>query len=332
MSSSRRRGLVRLSILIASLVGLVAVGVSVIDGSGGGSRPGPVARAASEGRARLVAEESRLRLPVALHGLAVTPGPDGLLAVGGADSGDVSKDTVYRLDPGTGSTKPAGTLVQPLHDAAATAVGGRALVFGGGNTSTLDLVQALSPGGSANQVGRLPAAISDLAAVSLGGAAYVLGGFDGTSPRASILRTTDGRAFTRVGRLPTPVRYAAVATLPDKIYAFGGELADGSDSDQIQEYDIARGRTVIAGHLPEPVSHASAVTLNDAIYVLGGRIAGAASDRILRLDPSGSVVRPVGRLPQPVYDGAAGTYRGHAYLVGGLGTGGSPLASVVALR
>ena len=59
----------------------------------------------------------------------------------------------------------------------------------------------------------------------------MLGGFDGQSPSASVLQTADGRAFKRVARLPTPVRYAAAATVGDKIYAFGGELGDGSDTD-----------------------------------------------------------------------------------------------------
>jgi hypothetical protein len=321
-----------LAILIAFVVALIAVGLGVIGGSRDGSSPGSTTDAKPTGPARLIATESRLHLPVALHGLAVARAPHGLLAIGGADSSDVSRDTVYRLDPQAYSTRPAGTLVQPLHDAAATTLGGRTLVFGGGNISTLDLVQALSSGEPATEVGTLPAAISDLSSVSLGGAAYVLGGYDGTNPRASVLRTADGRAFTRVARLPTPVRYAAVAALPDKIYAFGGELADGSDTNLIQEYDIATQHAVIAGHLPAPVSHASAVTLDGAIYVLGGRMMGAPSDRILRFDPSRNLALPARHLPQPVYDGAAGTYRGRAYLLGGLGKSGSPLASVIELR
>ncbi len=332
MSPSRRRGLTRLGILIASVIGLIAVALGVIGGSGDGSSPTSTTNAKPTRPVRLTATESRLHLPVALHGLAVAPTPHGLLAIGGADGGDVSRDTVYRLDPQADSTTPAGTLVQPLHDAAATTLAGRALVFGGGNISTLDLVQALSSGERATQVGTLPAAISDLSSVTQGDAAYVLGGYDGTRPRASVLRTADGRAFTRVARLPTPVRYAAVAALPGKIYVFGGELADGSDTDAIQEYDVATEHAVIAGHLPAPVSHAAAVTLDGAIYVLGGRMMGAPSDRILRFDQSRNLALPARHLPQPVYDGAAATYRGRAYLLGGFGKNGSPLASVIELR
>jgi N-acetylneuraminic acid mutarotase len=160
----------------------------------------------------------------------------------------------------------------------------------------------------------------------------VLGGFDGQSPSASVLQTTSGQSFTRVARLPTPVRYTAAATTGDKIYLFGGELADGSDTNQIQEYDLATERAVVAGHLPDGVSHASAITLDGTIYLLGGRVNGAASDRILRFDPSRNVVVPAGRLPEPVFDGAAGTFGGRGYLLGGLGASDAPLSSVIELR
>jgi hypothetical protein len=332
MSPERRRGLIRLGILIGSGICLVILGVNVVGGSSGGSSASTAAQSRSTAPARLVATEARARLPVPLHGLTVARSPQGLLAIGGADPGDASKDTVYRLDRSASSMTPVGSLVQPLHDAAAATLKRATLVFGGGNASTLNLVQALSPGGAATPVGALPEAVSDLSAVNVDGAAYVLGGFTGMSPTAAVLQTTDGRAFTRVARLPTPVRYAAVAALPDKIYAFGGELGSGRDTNEIQEYDIATERAVVAGHLAEPVSHASAVTLDGAIFLLGGRVGGAASDRILRFNPDRKIALPAGRLPQAIYDGAAGTYRGRAYLIGGLGSGGTPLDSVITLR
>ena len=80
------------------------------------------------------------------------------------------------------------------------------------------------------------------------------------------------------------------------------------------------------------VSHASAITLDGTIYLLGGRVNGAASDRILRFDPSRNVVVPAGRLPEPVFDGAAGTFGGRGYLLGGLGASDAPLSSVIELR
>jgi hypothetical protein len=332
MSSARRRGLVRLVILLGSVAALVVLGLSSILGSSGSAKSGSTpARSSHPAPTRLVAAMSRARLPVALHGEAAAPASDGILVIGGEDSAGTSTDRVYGLDPATGRSRIAGSLAQPLHDAAATTIAGQTLLFGGGNTSTLDLVQALVPGGPATSIGRLPAAMSDLSAVRAGRAAYVLGGYDGQTPSGSVLQTTDGRTFTRVARLPTPVRYGAAATLGDKIYVFGGELGDGSETTDIQEYDIATERAVVAGHLPAPISHAAAVTLDGAVYLLGGRIRGAASDRIRRFDPAQNVAVPAGRLPQPVFDGAAAVYRNRGYLLGGLGGADTALDSVISL-
>lgn len=334
MSRERRRGLVRLGILIVIVAALVAVGLILISGSSGGghseSSRSASATSPPSGPSRLTAS-SLARLPVAIHGQAVAPVAGGLLMIGGEDSGG-SSDRVYRMNPATGRASLDGSLVQPLHDAAAVTLADGTLVFGGGNTSTLDLVQALAPGTAAQTVGQLPDAVSDISAVRLAGAAFVLGGYDGVRPSGSVLQTSDGRSFTRVARLATPVRYGAAATDGGRIYVFGGELGDGSDTSDIQEYDHATGRAVVVGHLPDAFSHASAVSLDGTIYVLGGRINGTASDRILRFDPARNVAVPAGRLPQPVFDGAAGTFGGRAYLLGGLGSSDSPLDSVVELR
>ncbi len=251
--------------------------------------------------------------------------------IGGADRADVSTDSVLSIDPRSGKVSSAGTLSQPLHDAAATALGGRTLVFGGGASTTLDTVQELSPGGSAHQIGHLPAALSDLSAVSVGASAYVLGGFDGQQPSSAIYRTGDGRSFTTAGRLPTAVRYAAVTAMGDRIYAFGGELGSGADTDTIQEFDTATGRASVAGHLPESVSHASAVVLDGAIYLVGGRRKGVASDQVLRFDPSGRRLAPAGHLPAPVFDAAAGTVGSVGYLAGGIGAQETSVDSILRL-
>lgn len=225
----------------------------------------------------------------------------------------------------------SGTLAEPMHDAAAATVHARTLVFGGGASTTYDTVQELTSGGSARQIGHLPVAVSDLSAVTSGDAVYVLGGYDGQQPVGSVFRTTRGRSFTREAELPTAVRYTAVAAIGSRIYAFGGELADGSETDQIQEYDNDTGRPSVAGRLPGAVSHASALVLNGAIYLLGGRRNGAASDRILRFEPSRHAVVPAGHLPAPVFDAAAGVASGVGYLAGGIGAQGTSVDSVVRL-
>jgi N-acetylneuraminic acid mutarotase len=167
--------------------------------------------------------------------------------------------------------------------------------------------------------------------VTSGGGAYVLGGYDGNAPVGSVYRTGDGRSFTKAAELPTAVRYTAAAAIDNRVYAFGGELGTGGDTDQIQEYDAATGRASVVGHLPEGVDHASALVLNGVIYLLGGRRNGVASDRILRFDPSRHTVVPAGRLPAPVFDAATGTAFGVGYLAGGIGPQGTSVDSVVRL-
>ena len=333
MSRARRRGLLRLALLVASVIVLV-VAISRLGGSGGSKTGSASAGRAAGGAptARLRATISAVRLPRPLHGETVAPTADGLLMIGGADRSDASTRQVLLLDSRTGRTSPAGTLIQPMHDSAAVTLSQRTMVFGGGASTTLDTVQELTPGAVARQIGRLPDPVSDLSAVEAGGAAYLVGGYDGQTPVASVLRTTDGRGFTRVGRLPTSVRYTTVAAIGDRIYAFGGELAGGADTDAIQEYEISSARTLTAGHLPDPLSHASSVVLNGSIYLLGGRRNGAASDRILRFDPSGNIAVRAGRLPAPVFDAAAGTVSGVGYLVGGIGAAGTSLDSIIVVH
>jgi hypothetical protein len=262
----------------------------------------------------------------------MTSASNGLLVIGGADRNDVSTGSVLRLDPASGKITAAGSLAQPLHDAAAASLGSQTLVFGGGSAATVDTAQSLTPGGGATVTGHLPAPASDLSALSVGGAAFVLGGYDGQRPLSSVLRTTDGRTFAGVGRLLDGVRYTATATLGGKIYAFGGELASGQDSSEIQEYDIATKRTVIAGHLPDPVAHAATVALHGTVYLLGGRRSGVASDQILRFDPSTNTAVPAGRLPHAVFDGAAATAGDRGFLVGGVGPTGTTLDSIIVVR
>ena len=336
MSAQRRRGLLRLAILLGSLLGLLILGRSALGGGSGGSGTSTTAGGGRTAPTRLIGSVKPIRLPVALHGDAVMARPTGLLVVGGELRDGTSTDHVYSFDPLSGRIDDYGTLAAPLHDAAAAMVRGRPLVFGGGNTTELDLVQALSQRATATQVGHLPTGLSDLAAVPLAGAGYVVGGFNGQRPDASVLQTVNGAAFERVARLPTPVRYAATTTVGDKIYAFGGELADGSETDEIQEYDLGTEKAVIAGHLPDPLSHAAAINIGGAIYLLGGRVRGSASDKILRFNPgrgseAGRMV-PAGRLPEAVYDGAAGTFQGRGYLFGGIGSSGTSLDTVIELR
>ena len=336
MSSERRRGLVRLGILLASIAGLIVVGLSVVSGSSGGgqSESGQSARARSQpsGPARLTAS-NRSRLPAAIHGEAVATVTDGLLMIGGEDSGG-STDRVYRLNPQTGHAAVDGSLAQPLHDAAAVTLTSGTLVFGGGNTATIDLVQHLTPGGTAQTVGHLPDAVSDISAVHLAGAAYVLGGFDGQSPSASVLQTTGGQSFTRVARLPTPVRYTAAATTGDKIYALrrASSRTEATPARSRNTTSRPSGRWSPAT-CPMRVSHASADhprwhDLPARRTRQRGRRATGSSASI----PHGTSSCRPGDSRNPSSTAPPARSAGRGYLLGGLGASDAPLSSVIELR
>jgi hypothetical protein len=333
MSTARRRGLVRLAILVFLVGWLIVLAVQGVFRSGSHRHSASAGSAvASSPPRRLRADVAPTRLPQALHGATVAPVGDGLLVIGGADRSDVSTNSVYALDASSRTISSDGTLIQPLHDAASATVAGRTLVFGGGGSTAFDAVQELNRGSTARQVGRIPLALSDLSAIELDGAAYVVGGYDGRVASGGVLQTADGRRITTVARLPAPVRYTALAAIGGKIYAFGGELGTGADTDLIQEYDLTSGRTKVAGHLPEPTSHASAVTLDGAAYLLGGRTSGSASDQILRFDPARNAFAAAGRLPRAVFDAAAGTAGDVAYLFGGIDARGASTDSILVVR
>ncbi len=197
---------------VAAAAGLVAI--AILGGCGSSGSSGDTASSAPKEEApsarplRLRVESSPHRLPAPVSGEAVAAQGKSLLVIGGLDRSDVSIDSIVRLDGESGSTGSAGTLSQPLHDAAATALPGGVLVFGGGSTTTIADVERVVPGAAGEVVGELPVARSDLSAVTVGGRAYVLGGYDGQETVGAILRTSDGAKLETVAQLPVPVRYA----------------------------------------------------------------------------------------------------------------------------
>lgn len=332
MSAARKRGLLRLAVLVLVVSWLIVLTAKGLLSGGSSSKGHSATSTGAAGPLRLRATRSALRLPQPLHGAAGAAAGGGLLVIGGADRSDVSTDQVLLIDPAAHQVRPRGTLIAPAHDAAAATIDGRTLVFGGGASTTLDTVQRLAAAGRATQVGRLPRPASDLSAVSVGGVAYALGGYDGETPLSSVLRIEGGGRVAGVGNLPTAVRYSAMASVAGEVYAFGGELADGSDTDKIQRYDPVTHLASVVGRLSQPVSHASAIVLNGAIYLLGGRRQGAASAEILRFDPSRGTAVRAGRLPAPVFDAAAGVAGGVGYLAGGIGAAGTSVDTIFAIH
>ena len=326
----RRRRLAAVGACVALIIAAATVWNTLRSDVGGNSRVG--AASGDQPRSRLVAKKLPTPLAAPISGEAAVPYRGDLLVLGGLDAANQSANGVFRLNPRTGGLASAATLPSPVHDAAAATVGQRVVVLGGGTSSSTAAVEVVGTGGNGRVVGQLPAPRSDLAAATIGGQIYVIGGYDGRTPSADVLRTSNGRTFTTAARLPVPVRYPAVATAGDTIYAFGGEMASGHPTDAIQAIGVSTGRVSVIGHLPGPLAHASAISLGGQIYVLGGTAGGRTSAMMLRFDPSKGRATPAGQLPGPVTNAAAATLGGTGYLVGGIGPSGSPLGSVIAIR
>jgi hypothetical protein len=330
-SAARRR---RRLLPAIGLVLLVVAGVVAFSSGGGSSPSGAIAPRV---HTLLVAHKVK-PLPAPISGESVVATHRGPLSIGGLDASESSAAGVFGLDPKSGELSEAGSLTGPLHDTGATVLGSRVLVFGGGTEASTDTVQSLPvPDGSATAasaeaIGELPTVRSDLSAVTIGKRAYVLGGYDGNAPLDSVLATSDGSNFAEVTRLPVPARYLAVAALDGKIFAFGGETANGAATDAIREVDPAAGTARIVGHLPSAVSHAAAVALGGSIYVLGGESGGSPTAQIWRFVPGKKTVTAAGRLPEPISGGGVAAIGSAAYLIGGTSSGETPIATVLKLE
>ncbi len=329
----RRRRRLAIAGAAALAAGAGAAAAELGDGGAGSEAAGVgAAQHAPSAGWRLVARRVE-PLPAPISGEVAVADRAQLLLAGGLDGSGQSVNGVFRLDPVAGRTRPAGTLAQPIHDAAGAMLRREGLfVFGGGASTSTDAVEELGKGRSARIVGHLPTPRSDLVAAGAAGRVYVMGGYDGTRPLPQILSTSDGRRFSTVGQLPVPVRYPAVATLRGTIYLFGGEAASGRATRAVQAIDATSGRATVAGRLPQALTHASALVIGRRIYVAGGTAAGGASDRILAFDPASHRTTLAGRLPSPVTNAGAASIGGRGFLVGGLGQGGSAIRSVVSIE
>ena len=249
---------------------------------------------------------------------------DHLLLLGGFSGAKQTIAEILRIDPTTRTVRSAGSLNAAVHDAAGALVGGRVMVFGGGNGSETAGVQAVGVDGTVTTIGKLPIARSDLATATVGGLTFILGGYDGSTVRATTIATPDGVTFEVLGDLPTPVRYPAVAAVGSKIYAIGGTTTGNASGAvrAVQMLDTTTGTVSAIGELPQPLTDAVAATVGGNIYVFGGQLAGRISDQVWRVDvgPSGAgpvTFEPVATLPTPVTDAAVAVLGDTAFLVGG---------------
>ena len=239
-----------------------------------------------------------------------------IFVCGGFASTGSTTEAILAFDPGTGALTLVGSLAVPVHDAAGVALRAAALIFGGGNTTPVSVVQRIDASALASIVGDLPSARADLGAVSIGDSAFVIGGGVSGALDRAVLVTEDGIHFRPLAELIVGVRYAAVAESGGLIYVIGGVGAAGDIAD-IQRIDPGSGRVDLIGQMPRPISHAGAIVIGGRLLVIGGSSAGQAQDAIWQVNLGTGATRVVGRLPQPVSDVATAVIAGTGYVIGG---------------
>ena len=206
--------------------------------------------AATDGRGPIALRVERTfgRLPQARSGVAVAASGASVFVIGGLSDAGVSTGSVFRIDS-AGRVSSATPLPGPVHDAATTEVGGRLLLFGGGQFEGSDRIVLVVPG-PPRQIATLPQALSDLTAVTIGPLAYVAGGWNGTDTNRDIDAVAPSGAMRTVARLPVGVRYPAVAALDGRMIVAGGETASGAPTVATWSFDPASDHVTRLPDLP----------------------------------------------------------------------------------
>ena len=237
---------------------------------------------------------------------------------GGLDSAGATVGGVFSMDPSTGALRQLGSLSRAVHDAAGALIGGKLFVFGGGSSSSFDVVQSFDPAtGRASIIGHLPTPLSDLTSASVGGTTYLVGGYDGNRPRREIYATTDGTTFSVIARLPVGLRYPAVTAVGSTLVVAGGRSAAGPVN-AVYAVDTSTGTVTTLGHLSVATEGAAAFTLGATAYVAGGQdAAGAAITDVAAIDPATARVTSQHPLGLPLSEAAVASTPDRAFLIGG---------------
>jgi len=267
---------------------------------------------------------SLLRLPSARSGAAAAVFRGRLEVMGGLSGAGTSTSTVFTVS-NDGQARTAAPLPGPVHDAAAAVVGGRLLLFGGGQFEGSDRIIEVAPG-PPHLVGKLPQALSDLEAVTIGDLAYVVGGWNGSATNRAVYAVRSNGRVAVAGRLPLGLRYAAVGTLTGRVIVAGGELASGAPSDQAYAFDARSKATSRLPDLPVATDHAAGIVINGTFYVLGGLRDGSPSNALLAWRPGQRRWRSAGRLKHPLADAAAASIGGEIALAGGRDAAGKQVS------
>lgn len=217
-------------------------------------------------------------LPLGSDNLALLATTDRVWAVGGE-----AGRALQALDPVAGSWSAAPDAPAVRFAASAGVLSGALHVAGGWNannaaSASLTRHDRFDPATSAWTA----AAPLQLARNAAGGAVvdgrfYVVGGrspgirSSDQQPLASVEVYTPGSDRWDAGpSLPAARASLAVAALGSRIYAFGGELADGSVSNAVERMDTSGGAWTALPAMPYRSHGLGAVAVGSAIYVMGG--------------------------------------------------------------
>jgi Kelch motif protein len=240
MGDVGRGGPVRLTILLASIAGLLVLGLKTA-----GSENASATHTAGHGAAgRIVAVVSRRSVPVMVRRQIALPAKRGAAAIrvagatymlGGtqrtAHGGRVPVGSVLRID-GAGPPTRVAKLPMPVTGAAPAAVGDRLYAIGGRLPSgkLSDRVQEYDIATEHSVIAaRLPKPVWHSSALTLDGSVYVLGGITSGGTTSSIVRFDPWRdATSRAGHLPVRAAGGAAAAVRSRRGYLVGASAPGS--------------------------------------------------------------------------------------------------------
>ena len=243
MAGAGDGGPVRLAILLASIVGLIVLGVRTAGGPQGASASRRAA-ARDHPAGRLVAIAARRALPLSVRRELAAPRAAGVAAV--------------RTSHGTyllGGTQrgPNGTRV-PV-------------------ASVLRALGHDPP----TRVAKLPVPVTGAAGAVVGDKVFALGGRLANGRPSDLIQEYDVATERSViaAKLPDPVTDTAALTLDGFVYVVGG-LVNGSPTSAIVRFDPLRATAVLARHLPVPASGGVALASRGRRgYLVGGHVPGS---------------------------------------------------------
>lgn len=221
MAGAGQRDPVRLAILLASITGLIVLGVKTVGGAQGSSAG---RRAATRDRpaGKVIAIAARRALPLTVRRQIAAPSPRGVATV------RTSRAT-YLL----GGTRRGAN----------------------GRRIPVASVLRTTGNGAAERVAKLPLAVAGAAGAVVGDKIFALGGRLAGGRTSDLIQEYDVATERSViaAKLPAPVTDTAAFTLDGFVYLVGG-LIDGSPTRTIVRFDPLRGTATAAGRLPVPAS------------------------------------------------------------------------------